>query len=354
MVRYSVDEAIPHRPATEAAVMLTRRRFVTIAASAGALPFLPAARMLAAAEAPVAWHGVAMGAMASIILDHPDRRAGQRLLDRCVAEIERLETILSLYRSDSALRRLNQYGELEDPPPELVEVLSAAVSLAAESNGAFDPTVQPLYELYARHFSGPRADSGGPPPDHIANVLERIGYRFVEITSDRISLRHEGMSITLNGIAQGYITDRVADLIAAEGLENMLIDLGELRAAGMHPDGRPWRTGIADPQGGLENVLFTLEVPDRPSGLPALATSGGYGTRFDTEGKHHHLLDPVTGRSASHYVSVSVVAPTALLADGLSTALYVAPVEQGAGLIERYNPARAYMVDSEGTIAQLG
>lgn len=333
--------------------MLTRRRFMTIAASAAALPLFPLTAQAAAASTPVVWHGIAMGAKASILLAHPDRRAGQLLIDRCVAEIRRLEAILSLYRPDSALSRLNQSGELDGPPSELVEVLSAAISLATASNGAFDPTVQPLYELYARHFSRSNADPAGPSPDRIARAIERIDYRLVEITSNRIRLRQDDMAITLNGIAQGYITDRVATLIAAEGLENMLIDLGEQRADGMHPDGRPWRVGIADPQG-RQDVLFTLELPDRTPGLPALATSGGYGTPFDVQGKHHHLFDPATGRSASHYASVSVAAPTALLADGLSTALYVAPVQEGARLIERYNPARAYAVDFEGAITRLG
>ena len=334
--------------------MLSRRRFMTIAASVGAGTLLPLTRGRAAAGSLVIWRGMTMGAMASIMLVHPDRKAGERLLDRCVAEITRLEDILSLYRSNSALSRFNRDGMLDDPPPELTEVLSAAVDLARNSDGAFDPTVQPLYELYARHFSDPDADPDGPSPECLAGVMKHVDYRAIAIADDAIRLRRDGMAVTLNGIAQGYITDKIAMLLQADGLENMLIDLGEMRAVGRHPDGRPWRAGVADPAN-MQDVLFTLELPDRDPGLPALATSGGYGTPFDTQGRHHHLLDPGTGQSVSHYASVSVVAPNALIADGLSTALYVVPPRRAASLIRQYAPARAYVVDNgDEAIRRLG
>ena len=142
--------------------MLSRRRFVSIAASAAALPIV-SPHAMAGAPAPVVWRGVAMGAMASMTLVHPDREAGKRLIERCLAEISRLEAIFSLYRPDSALVRLNAAGVLDHPPLELVEVLSFAASLARHSDGAFDVTVQPLFELYARHFAEPGADPAGPP-----------------------------------------------------------------------------------------------------------------------------------------------------------------------------------------------
>jgi FAD:protein FMN transferase len=330
--------------------MLSRRRFITIAASAAAVPIVPHA--MAGAPALVEWRGVAMGAMASMRLAHPDREAGRRLIERCVAEIARLEAIFSLYRPDSALVRLNAAGVLEHPPLELVEVMAFAANLARQSDGAFDATVQPLFELYARHFGSPDADPAGPAPGHIAEVLRLVDYRAVDVASDRIVLRRPGMGLTLNGIAQGYVTDRVAALLRAAGLHNVLLDLGEVRAGGRHPQGRAWRAAIADPSEPGRN-LFTVELYDRPEGLPALATSGGYGMQFDPDGRHHHLFDPATGRSVSHHASVSVAAPSALIADGLSTALAAAPPSRCAAILDAFAPARGYLVATDGRITKL-
>ena len=332
--------------------MLSRRRFVSIAASAAALPIV-SLHGVTAAPAPVVWRGVAMGAMASMTLVHPDRGAAKRLIDRCLAEISRLEAIFSLYRPDSALVRLNAEGVFDRPPLELVEVLSFAASLARHSGGAFDVTVQPLFELYARHFAGPGADPAGPLPARLAEALDLVDHREVHVASDCIALGRPGMKLTLNGIAQGYVTDRVAALLRAEGLENMLLDLGELHGQGRHPQGRPWRAAIADPSDPQETLL-TVEFQDRPRAMPALATSGGYGLQFGPDPRHHHLFDPATGHSATHHASVSVAAPNAMLADGLSTALAAAPPERCAAIMETYASSRVYLVSHAGEVTILG
>jgi FAD:protein FMN transferase len=296
---------------------------------------------------------VAMGAIASMTLVHPDREAGKQLIRRCLDEITRLEAIFSLYRPDSALARLNADGVLDHPPLELVEVMSFAAALARQSDGAFDMTVQPLFELYARHFADAGADPAGPPPVRIAEALRLVDHRAVDIASDRIALGRRGMGVTLNGIAQGYVTDRVAALLSAEGLDNLLLDLGELRGSGRHPQGRPWRAAVSDPSAPGE-TLFTVDLHERAGGLPALATSGGYGMHFDSARRHHHLFDPVTGHSASHHASVSVAAPNALLADGLSTALAAAPPGRCGAIMDAFASVRAYFVGAEGRIPELG
>jgi FAD:protein FMN transferase len=332
--------------------MLTRRRFLSIVAAAGTLPSVPFSSLMASTIKPVVWRGVAMGGTASMVLAHPDRAAGKQLVARCVAEIARLEAIFSIYRPDTALVRLNAAGVLNDPPLELVEILSFATALARHTDGSFDPTVQPLFKLYAEHFAIPDACPEGPPPDRIAETLELVDHRLIEVSTDRIRLHRAGMGVTLNGIAQGYITDRVATLLRTEGLENMLLDLGEIHAAGLHPDGRAWRAGIADPAA-PRKTLLELDLPNRPHGLPALATSGGYGLHFDPAGRHHHLLDPATGQSADEYASVSVTAPNAMLADGLSTALATASATRRDRILGSYAPVRAYFVDTEGRIEML-
>ncbi|HSN33063.1 MAG TPA: FAD:protein FMN transferase, partial [Ideonella sp.] len=281
--------------------MTSRRRFISIVAGCAALGPLGAARA-ANAPAPVVWRGSAMGALASMTLVHPDRDKARALLGACLAEVARLESILSLYRADSALVRLNAAGVLREPPQELVELLSFGLALARASGGAFDPTVQPLYRLYADHFAAPGAAAGGPPAQAIARVLRRVGFGAVEVDAGLIRLRRPGMAITLNGIAQGYVTDRVADLLRRAGFDDVLIDLGEARALGQRPGGGAWRAAIADPRE-PERTLLELPLGEARGMLPALATSGGYGTRFGPDPRIHHLFDPHTGRSANHWLS---------------------------------------------------
>lgn len=329
--------------------MLQRRRFLTIAASCAALG--PAAAL--AAPEPVVWKGVALGAIASMRIDHPDRAHAQALLAASVAEIERLEGIFSLYRPGSALSRLNAAGELAAPPPELVELLAVSLMLARESGGAFDPTIQPLFALYLRHFGRPGAAPGGPPPAEIDRALAAVGHGSVEVDSARIRLHRPGAALTLNGIAQGFVTDRVATLLRAGGLDDILLDLGEARAAGRRADGHAWRAAVADPAE-PSRALFDLALGTAAGQRPALATSGGYGTRFGTDPRVHHLLDPHTGRSANHYASVSVAAANATLADGLSTTLSILPPQRAAALLARHPEVRAWFVDASDRVTMRG
>ena len=307
---------------------LSRRRFITISAAAAGFA-------LSGGNAKAAlhrWRGSALGADAVILLAHPD---ATRLTDAAIAEIRRLEKIFSLYRPDSAVSRLNRDGTLADPPPELVALLAECRHFVEASGGAFDVTVQPLWRLYAEHFARPGADPAGP--QDIAHVLESVDFSAVEVDTARITLRKPGMAVTLNGIAQGYITDRVAGLLRRRGLDNVLVDLGETRALGRHPDGRPWRVGLA-------RAGRAVDLVDA-----AVATSGGYGTTFDGSGRHHHILDPTNGRSAGRYAAVSVTAPRATTADALSTALSVMPPGEAAALLRKAGPAKAWLTLADGT-----
>ena len=153
--------------------MQGRRRFLSILASCAGLAVPGAARAVIRPEVTT-WRGTALGALASMTLVHPDRAAARAQLGSCLLEIERLEAILSLYRQDSAIVRLNAAGELHAPPHELVELLAFGLSLSHASRGAFDPTVQPLYRLYADHFAVPGADVRGPSRQVITRVLYTV------------------------------------------------------------------------------------------------------------------------------------------------------------------------------------
>lgn len=327
----------------------TRRRALTILAGAtvGGL-VAPAARAAPAnGEYDRIWEGVALGADARIVLQGFAPAAADALLEDCQAEVRRLEAIFSLYDQGSALARLNRQGQLGDAPEELLELLLHARRFHVLSGGAFDPSVQPLWELYAAHFRNRPADENGPPAAAVSTAVARVGFGRAEIAGRAIVLP-DGMRLTLNGVAQGYITDRVADLLHNRGARHVLVDLGEFRALGPRRDGRPWRVGLRNPASPLrlDGVV--------PLAAMALATSGGYGTPFDAMGRYHHLFDPRTGRSAHRYLSVSVIAPTATEADALSTAFSIMDRPAIAGVLEEWPQIGVRLVAADGKVHLAG
>ncbi|HYG91452.1 MAG TPA: FAD:protein FMN transferase [Azospirillum sp.] len=324
----------------------TRRRFLAIGAAAAGLALLPG-RLRAAGTAVRTWRGVALGADACIQLAHPDAAEADRLIGLCLEEVARLERVFSLYRPDSALSRLNRDGALADPPGDLVRLLTDAVSFGRRTGGAFDATVQPLWQLYAGHFSRPDADPNGPPAAAVQAARSLVDYRALRVAADRIGFARRGMAVTLNGIAQGYVTDRVADLLRAQGMDRAMVDLGEIRALGHHPSGRPWTVGLQNPAD-EKRIVETLKVANM-----AVATSGGYGTRFDAAGRFTHLFDPATGRCAGEWLAVTVLAPDATTADALSTALSVVPAEKAQAILSTAPNVTARLTRRDGTVTVL-
>jgi thiamine biosynthesis lipoprotein len=283
----------PCRAFQEIDPMTSRRRFLTITAAAMLCPTLGTAQPM------YTWQGAALGARATIRLAHPDAPA---ITARVAAEISRLEDIFSLYRPQSALSQLNETAILHAPPFELLECLSLAGAVHAASEGRFDPTIQPLWASYAE------ASARGAMPDEAARIKAHALTGWDRVNLDAASIKMQpDMALTLNGIAQGYIADRVADLLTAEGLTDILIDTGEFRALGRQPDGRAWPVNLA--AGGQVPLVAR-----------ALATSAPLGTTFDEGGHVGHILDPRIGTpSQAIWREISVTAKSAALADALST-----------------------------------
>lgn len=308
---------------------LNRRRFLSIAAATAVAGGLPAS-VLRAEPAALTWRGVALGANASLTLSHPDPALARAALADCLAEVARLEAIFSLHRADSALVRLNHAGRLDDAPADLRLLLAEALGLSEATRGAFDPTVQPLWALLAG------ARESDLTADAIAAAQAKIGWRNVHLDDAVVSFAKPGMAVTLNGIAQGYITDRVGALLCARGFVHVLVNMGEQLALGPKANGHPWTIGIADPH----RPGHWIETVERTSG--AVATSGVVGGVAMGSLGSAHLLDPRTGRVATDLESVTVVADRAVLADALSTAFAVSPVDALPALKAAH--AKAYVV----------
>lgn len=305
---------------------ISRRRFLSICAATGALGSIPFASF-ANTEFPLqSWKGIAMGSAASITLSHPDAK---NILARATLELDRLENIFSLYRPHSTLSQLNRIGSIDAPPFELLECLGLCGAVHQASDGLFDPTVQSLWQLYAESY----AKGHAPQPPKIDQILKRTGWQHVRASADHVSFNIPAMAITLNGIAQGYVADRIASLLRNEGLTSVLINTGEFSAIGGHPEGSPWAVSI-DRGTGLKKDAVMLRDN-------ALATSLPNGTFFDQDGLVGHILDPRTGMPArARRHSISVTAPKAALADALSTAMCLASDAEIETLLQRFPTAK--------------
>ncbi len=259
--------------------------------------------------------GIVFGTVVSLRVLHADEAGAHAALADAMEALRSVDRLMSLYRPDSALSRLNRDGQLERPDPRLLAVLQAAQSTAQLTDGAFDVTVQPLWT--ARSASDP------------SSALAHIGWRGLEVDAERVRLRESGMAVTLNGIAQGYGADIALATLRAHGIEHALLDTGEFASLGQRDDGRPWTLAVRDPRT-PEVAAHVLSTDGR-----CLATSGDYATAFNADFSRHHIVDPRTGVSPQELASVSVLAPTGMQADALSTACMVLGMEKSLQLAER-------------------
>jgi thiamine biosynthesis lipoprotein len=233
------------------------------------------------------WEGQGLGAALTLHLVGADPHPARTTFARVAAEIERIESLASLFR-DSALTRLNRDGHLAWPSPDLLDLLTLAGQVHTATAGAFDPTVQPLWLALAQGMTADPALVG----------WDRVRLSPKEIRLDR------GQALTLNGIAQGWAADRIAALLRAQGFSEALVDMGEISALGSQTG---WPVQIAGPDGA---ELASTRLTDR-----ALATSSPRGTLVNGQ---PHILGP-QGQPPL-WQTVSVSAPSAAVADALSTA----------------------------------
>jgi len=326
---------------------MSRRRAITVLAAAAGLPLL--VRAGDAQARLYRWEGTTLGAPSSIQLYHSDETKARAAIADALAELARLEAMFSVYRADSVLSVLNRHGRLDGAPAEFMELLGRAKALAEASGGVYDPTIQPVWQLYLGHFTAAAADPSGPSAGDLAAALALVDWRGIEIDTAgaRVSLARPGMAVTLNSGAQGYITDKVAAVLRRHGFRNMLVDMGEPRALSTKPDGSAWRIGISNPAD-PDKAITEIDVVDK-----AVSTSGGYGTVFDADGRFTHLIDPRTGRTAPAMLGVSVVAETAAIADGLSTAMLLVPKERRRDVLRAGGGLSAIYVTPDGVTATV-
>jgi thiamine biosynthesis lipoprotein len=253
--------------------------------------------------------------------------------------MERLIALLDHRRPDAALARLNRDGRLDGAPPALTELLQQAIAYGELTGGAFDVTIKPLADALR---SGNLA-SGSLASGAREALRARVDYRQIAVEGESIRLAIPGAAVTLDGIAKGRVIDEGIAALRQHGFDDILVEAGgDLRAVGVRSDGAAWQVGIAHPRRPAGDLLARLAL----SGAAA-ATSGDYMNHVAADFSEHHILDPQTGHSPRDLASVTVVAPTALQADALATALMVLGSQAGLSLAEGMEGVEAVLVTKQ-------
>ncbi len=286
-----------------------------------------------------------MGTVCRIAAAHPEPGRAAALAEEAFAEIARWEAILSDYDPESELSRLNA-SAASGPfacSPELFAFLAEGASLAASTSGSFDPTVGALVDLYDVRGAG-----RWPPAGEVAAALGRTGYRRLEIDPSTRTARFlsQGMRLDPGAMGKGFALDAAAAILRAGGVEWALLDFGgQVLAVGAGPDGCGFPVEVASSG---RSIPSRLEIRLRDA---SAATSANDERGRTPEGKPlGHIFDPRTGEPARGVVSVTVVAPTATLADALSTALFVLGPGEGPALAERAGVKALYTVEESGVL----
>lgn len=268
------------------------------------------------------------------------------------AVLEGVNQRMSTYRPESELSRFNSASQGQWTPvsDHTLTVVERSRRLHQLTGGAFDPTVGPVVDLWG--FGPDGGQDRVPPADDIALASEMVGFAKVESRSEGSALRKQapGVRLDLSGVAKGFAVDLVADHLEESGIENYLVEVGgELRASGARPGGRSWRVGIEKPTLASGDIQQIVDLNGE-----AMATSGNYRIFFERDGRRYaHIVNPRTGRPIEHdLASVTVLAPTTLEADALSTALLVLGRDDGMALAREQNITAFFISGSEGAFAE--
>ena len=265
---------------------------------------------------------------------------GEEAIARAFDEMDRLIAIFSRHDPTSALAVLNQEGRLDAPPGELALVVARALAYHRLSAGAFDPTVAPLVDLFRARLTGPEPRE--PTPAEIAQAGELASVGAITMSRRRIRLTRRGTSLTLDGIAKGFIVDRMAMTLQRGGVSRYLVEAGgDIRTGGRKEGALPWAVAVRDLDNGgrLPGAIHLAGA--------AVATSGSYERYYDTERRFHHIVDAARGASPSSITSATVIAPTATAADALATAVLVLGPRAGTAFVERFPGCACLIVRSD-------
>jgi thiamine biosynthesis lipoprotein len=262
-------------------------------------------------------------------------------VEKILAEVDQQ---MSTYRSDSDIERFNALptNRCQKMPAPILELVSVGEQLSVQSEGSFDLTVEPLLNLWG--FGPQTREEKVPTAQALAEVRQRVGHGHLRIDGDQLC-KDAAVEVDFNSIAAGYAVDRIAARLEALGIRNYLAEAtGELKAAGRKLDGSPWRIALEEPRDDQQVAERIIAVDGY-----GLSTSGDYRNYFVQGGQRFsHTFDARTGAPVSHTLaSVTVIHPSALMADGLSTLLLILGPERGWDYAEKHDIGAFFVIRAD-------
>ncbi len=282
-----------------------------------------------------------MGTVINVELWHESPERGRALIQAVMNEIHRIDDLMSTYKPDSELSRVNATAATGPViiSNELLTLIGEALAFSDITQGAFDITYASVGQYYDYR-------SGGKPDSHqLAMAVPAISYHHVRLDRAGSSVRflQSGVRIDLGGIAKGYAVDRGIAILLAAGVRDALVSAGgDTRVIGRRWD-HPWNIGIRDPRNG-EGIVSMIPLEDA-----AISTSGDYERFFEEDGvRYHHILNPETGQSPHEVRSTSIIGSNATDTDALSTSVFVMGVDKGLKLVNSLPDTEAIIIDNRG------
>ncbi|MCR4704757.1 MAG: FAD:protein FMN transferase [Lachnospiraceae bacterium] len=275
----------------------------------------------------------------------PSAQEAETIISDCFTLCDRYENLLSASISSSDIAKINAAGgKPVTVSEETADLLKEAISYSKQSDGRFDVTVGPLVSLW--DFSSSALKAGNehrvPTADQIAEAISHVDYRKIRIENNTVTLSDPNASIELGAIAKGFIADKLTELVRSKNVTSALINLGgNLVAIGNKPNGNAWQLGIKKPFSESGEIITSLSVTDA-----SLVTSGIYERCFEAGGRrYHHLLNAETGYPEDNTLaSVTILCPSSMRADALSTVCYLLGEQKGMELINSLPDAEAVFV----------
>ena len=280
----------------------------------------------------------AMGTHASVSALVRSSERADEAIGRAFEEMDRLVGILSHYDDHTPASQLNLLGRLDDPPPELAQVVFDAIGYHRLTGGGFDISVAPVLELFRARWDGTLPDAA-----EVRAAVELVGAGHIDVSRRRIGFGRQGMRVTLDGIAKGYIVDAMARVLERHRIRNYLVEAGgDIRVRGTKEHGQPWLVAVQDPDKGTtfpDTILLSRG---------AVATSGSYEEFYDADREHHHIVYADTGTSPQHNRSVTVTAPTAMAADALATSVFLMEPAAGIRFVDALRRCECLIIGHDG------